>query len=184
MSIGEIQNADKLKQFYDEIFQDLTNDFDNEEKDNLVSLKEKIESSDNNEDKEKYYKFLDSSIAQKYVYESQQETPMTDDRKIYWERVDNMYKEYREKFPLDYYLAQKKGEEIMSIDYKMDPIKFGELRELTDWGKEVWKNVQFLGLNYDDLTEHDKESLQTFLKLEDQEQVKQKISELLDELGQ
>lgn len=183
MSIGEVQNADKLKQFYDEIFQELTNDFDSEEKNNLTSLKQKIESSDNSEDKEKYYKFLDSSIAQKYAYESQQQD-MTDDRKIYWARLDNLYKEYKEKFPLDYYLAQKKGEEIMSIDYNMDPIKFGEMRELNDWGKEVYKNVQYLGLTYDDLTEHDKESLQTFLKLENQEQVQQKISELLEELGQ
>jgi len=179
--IGKVNNVQELKSFYDEIYQDLTKDFEQEEKERLSVLKEKIESSDNIEDKHNYYKLLDDSVLQKYATEKQSE--MTDDRKAYWRRIDNMYKDYIEKFPLDHYLAQKKGEEIMSIDYNMDPIKFGELRELNDWGKEVWKNIQYLGLSYDELTEHDKESLQEFLKVKSQEEVQDKISELLKELG-
>ena len=178
--IGQIQNTTELKKFYEDIYQDLTKDFEEDEKAKLSELKQKIENSDNLEDKAKYYQLLDHSIMQKY--EEEKKSEMTRDREIYWKRIDNMYASYREKFPLDYYLAQKKGEEIMSIDYEMDPIKFGEWRELNDWGKEVLKNVQFLGLSFSDLTDHDKESLRIHLKLENMEELEKRVTEIVAEL--
>lgn len=178
--IGQIQNTTELKKFYEDIYQDLTKDFEEDEKAKLSELKQKIENSDNLEDKAKYYQLLDHSIMQKY--EEEKKSEMTRDREIYWKRIDNMYASYREKFPLDYYLAQKKGEEIMSIDYEMDPIKFGEWRELNDWGKEVLKNVQFLGLGFSDLTDHDKESLRIHLKLENMEELEKRVTEIVAEL--
>jgi len=154
--------------------------------------------SDNKESEikdDEYYENLFKSLMQKIsnpetkdlvtvLREKAEKNEMDSDRRAYWDRMDDIQKQYAESSPLDFYFAQKKGEEIMAIDYNADPIKWGEWRELNEFGKEVWKNVNFLALRFDQLTEHDKESLKTFLKLENLEQVEEKINELLREIGE
>jgi hypothetical protein len=142
-----------------------------------------------------YYENLFKSLMQKIsnpetkdlvtrLREKAEKNVMDADRKAYWDRMDDIQKQYSENAPLDFYFAQKKGEEIMSIDYNADPIKWGEWRELNEFGKEVWKNVNFLALRYDQLTDHDRECLKTYLKLESLEQVEERINELLKEMGE
>lgn len=151
--------------------------------------------STHEEKDEKYYENLFNSLMNKIATQDEKDLVtrlkekaenniMDDDRKAYWDRMDDIQKQYADNSPLDFYLAQKKGEEIMSIDYNQDPFKWAEWRELNEFGKEVWKNVQFLALRFDQLTEHDKESLKTFLKLETLEQVEEKINELLKDMGE
>ena len=178
-------NSDKfIDDLYETVFQELTTDMSVEEKTKLVELRDKLQTEGSEMDKKKYYTLLDDSIYSKYLEERANKNIMTDDRKAHWERLDKLYEEAKKKAPLDFYLAQQKGEEIMSIDYNADPIKFGEWRELNDFGKEVWKNIQYLALKYDELTEHDKECLQVFLKLNNQQEVEDKVNQQLKEMGE
>ena len=154
-----------------------------------------VENDENETKDDTYYESLFNSLMQKIsnpetkdlvtrLKEKADKNVMDADRKAYWDRMDDIQKQYAEKSPLDFYFAQKKGEEIMSIDYNADPIKWGEWRELNEFGKEVWKNVNYLALRFDQLTEHDKESLKTYLKLETIDQVEERINELLREMGE
>ena len=180
-----INNGDRsVEELYEQVFQELTTEMTTENKEKLIELRDKLQNEGTEEDKKRYYTLLDDSIYAKYLSERADKNIMTEDRKAHWERLDRLYEDAKNKAPLDFYLAQKKGEEIMSIDYNSDPIKFAEWRELNDFGKEVWKNVQFLALRYDDLTEHDRESLKVFLKLDNLTQVEEKINEQLKEMGE
>jgi hypothetical protein len=150
------QPEEKNDAYYENLFNSLMKKITNTEtKDLITRLKEKAEKND-----------------------------MDPDRKAYWDRMNDIQRQYAESAPLDFYFAQKKGEEIMEIDYNADPIKWGEWRELNEFGKEVWKNVNFLALHFEQLTDHDKECLKTFLKLENLEQVEEKINEQLKEMGE
>jgi len=177
-------NDNTIEELYEQVFEELTTDMTAENKDKLIELRNKLQTEGSDDDRKKYYTLLDDSIYAKYLEERANKNIMTDDRKAHWERLDKLYEEAKKKAPLDFYLAQQKGEEIMSIDYNADPIKFGEWRELNDFGKEVWKNVQYLALRYDDLTEHDRECLKVFLKLDNLTQVEEKINEKLKEMGE
>lgn len=177
-------NDNTIQELYEQVFDELTTDMTTENKDKLIELRHKLQSEGSEEDKKKYYTLLDDSIYAKYLAERADKNIMNDDRKAHWERLDRLYEEAKKKAPLDFYLAQQKGEEIMAIDYNADPIKFGEWRELNDFGKEVWKNVQYLALRYDDLSEHDRECLKVFLKLDNLIQVEEKINEQLKEMGE
>lgn len=173
-----------IEELYEKVFQELTTDMSIENKEKLIELRDKLQSEGSDEDKKKYYTLLDDSIYTKYLEERADKNIMTQDRKTHWEKLDKLYEEAKKKAPLDFYLAQKKGEEIMSIDYNADPIKFAEWRELNDFGKEVWKNVQFLALRYTELSEHDRECLKVFLKLDNFTQVEEKINQQLQEMGE
>jgi hypothetical protein len=180
-----VNNPDNtIEELYEQVFQELTSDMSIENKEKLLELRDKLQSDGSDEDKKKYYTLLDDSIYTKYLEERADKNIMTQDRKTHWEKLDKLYEEAKKKAPLDFYLAQKKGEEIMSIDYNADPIKFAEWRELNDFGKEVWKNVQFLALRYTDLSEHDRECLKVFLKLDNFTQVEEKINQQLQEMGE
>lgn len=180
-----INNNDKtIQDLYEKVFEELTTDMPTENKEKLIELRHKLQTEGSDDDKKKYYTLLDDSIYAKYLEERANKNIMTEDRKSHWNRLDRLYEEAKKKAPLDFYLAQQKGEEIMAIDYNADPIKFGEWRELNDFGKEVWKNVQYLALRYEDLSEHDRECLKVFLKLDNITQVEEKINEQLKEMGE
>jgi hypothetical protein len=161
-----------------------------------IAHKEDSTDVENDEQKdEAYYENLFQSLMQKItsteqkdlvtrLKEKAEKNEMDDDRKAYWNRIDEIQKQYADSSPLDFYIKQKMGEEIMSIDYNADPFKWAEWRELNDFGKEVWKNVNYLALRYDQLTDHDRESLKTYLKLESLEQVEQRINDLLNDMGE
>ena len=165
--------------------------FAHEENKDIVNTHEEIPEEKN----DAYYENLFNNLMKKItstetkdlitrLKEKAEKNEMDPDRKAYWNRMDEIQKQYASSAPLDFYFAQKKGEEIMEIDYNADPIKWGEWRELNEFGKEVWKNVKFLALRFEQLTDHDKECLKTFLKLENLEQVEEKINEQLREMGE
>ena len=162
----------------------------------IAHTEDSTQNIENTEEKdEAYYENLFNSLMQKIsnnevkdlvtrLKEKAEKNEMDEDRKAYWDRIDEIQKQYAESAPLDFYIKQKMGEEIMSIDYNADPFKWAEWRELNDFGKEVWKNVNYLALRYDQLTDHDRESLKTYLKLDSLEQVEQRINELLHEMDE
>ncbi len=131
-----------------------------------------------------YYENYFKIISEKSHYEGPQNnykhSKMTDDRKLYWQQMDEVISEYIKQNPIDYHLSQKRGEEIMSIDYD-NPREQCKRNELFEYGKEVWKDIKFNGISYDDLTEHEVECLKVHLDTDD---VKGKIEEYMNNLNE
>lgn len=129
---------------------------------------------------ENYFKILTQSSAYDTPTNDFKHSKMTTDRQKYWEQMDSLISDYVKSNPIDYYFAQKRGEEIMSIDYD-NPREQCKRNELFEYGKEVWKDVKFNGIIYEDLTEHEIECLKIHLDTDD---IKGKIYEYLNSLNE
>lgn len=84
---------------------------------------------------------------------------------MYWKQMDMILSEYKKQNPESFELAQKKGEEIMSFDYK-NPEEFVKKRDMKEYGKKVYKDVTYNGLTKEELSEYDLESLEEYVKHE------------------
>ncbi len=129
---------------------------------------------------ENYFKIITQSSVYDAPNDSFRHSKMPEERKIYWQQMDEIISEYIKQNPADYYLSQKRGEEIMSIDYD-NPREQCKRNELFEYGREVWKDVRFNGISYDTLTEHEIECLKVHLNTDD---VRGKIDEYLASLNE
>lgn len=84
---------------------------------------------------------------------------------MYWKQMDNMLEVYKQQNPEKFELAQKKGEEIMSFDYK-NPEEFVKKRDMREYGKKVYKDVIYNCLSKEELTTYDLECLEEYTRYE------------------
>lgn len=129
---------------------------------------------------ENYFKMMTVNSAYDGPENNYKHSKMSEERKLYWQQMDEMISEYVKKNPIDYFFSQKRGEEIMSIDYD-NPREQCKRNELFEYGKEVWKDIKFNGISYDELTPHELECLKVHLDTND---VKAKIDEYMNNLNE
>ena len=84
---------------------------------------------------------------------------------MYWKQMDTILSVYKQQNPESFELAQKKGEEIMSFDYK-NPEEFVKKRDMREYGKKVYQDVVYNGLLKDDLAKYDLECLEEYTRHE------------------
>jgi hypothetical protein len=129
---------------------------------------------------ENYFKLITQSSVYDGVNNDFKHSKMSPESKIYWAQMDELISEYVKNNPIDYYFAQKRGEEMMNIDYD-NPREQCKRNELFEYGREVWKDIKFNGILYEDLTEHEIECLKVHLDTND---IQGKINEYLSSLNE
>jgi len=85
---------------------------------------------------------------------------------MYWKNMDVILDGYKKENQEAFLLAQKKGEEIMSFDYN-NPEKYIEQTENNEYGKKIYRDIIYNGLEEKDLDEYDKKCLRIFLGKDD-----------------
>ena len=83
-----------------------------------------------------------------------------------WKNMDVILDGYKKENQEAFLLAQKKGEEIMSFDYN-NPEKYIEQTENNEYGKKIYRDIIYNGLEEKDLDEYDKKCLRIFLGKDD-----------------
>lgn len=119
---------------------------------------------------DEYYENYFKMMTQNSVYDGPandyKHQKMSEDRKAYWENMDRLISDFVKQNPVDHYLAQKRSEEIFNVDYD-DPVAQCKRNELNAYGKEVWKDVRFNEIPFEELTEHEVECLKVHLNTDD-----------------
>lgn len=85
---------------------------------------------------------------------------------MYWDQMDVMLDIYKKANPEKFALAQKKGEEIMTFDYK-NPQEYIKTREMKEYGQKLYRDITYNGLGKEDLSEYEIECLKMHLGQQD-----------------
>lgn len=99
-------------------------------------------------------------------YHEEKKSVTREMNEMYWKNMDVILDGYKKENQEAFLLAQKKGEEIMSFDYN-NPEKYIEETESKEYGKKIYRDITYNGLEEKDLDEYDKKCLRIFLGKDD-----------------